>query len=236
MLTIPQPSPATLDGIEVVDVTDPPQALGLVLRFVYPSPSLPAIEDLTVLSEALVIADKYDIEVARVRLRSSFAEFAKTEPLRAYAVACRLGLTDEMKTASSHTTHIHLPGLAQLPDEFKLIPATEYHRLILLHSKYRKEVEMIAGGTPFPKPVLAGVLDLFASMSAGEDQAGRMKAREAAREHFRSIVSEGVPLSPGSLVRALRMDHTTAASITHADIHTHITSILSRANDLNLTV
>lgn len=41
-----------------------------------------------------------------------------------------------MKITSSHTTSIHLPGLTELPDEFRFIPATEYHRLILLHSNY----------------------------------------------------------------------------------------------------
>ncbi|KAF9645414.1 hypothetical protein BDM02DRAFT_3173178, partial [Thelephora ganbajun] len=143
MFEIPQPSPAAPNGVDVVDVADPPRALELILRFVYPSATSPVIGDLTLLSEALVLADKYDIEVARSRLRSSFVEFAKTEPLRAYAIACRLGLEDEMKIASSHTTSIHLPGLTELPEEFKLVPATEYHRLILLHSKYRKEVEAI---------------------------------------------------------------------------------------------
>ncbi|KAF9643879.1 hypothetical protein BDM02DRAFT_3132119 [Thelephora ganbajun] len=65
-------------------------------------------------------------------------------PRRVYAMTCRLGFGGEMKIASSLTTSIHLPGLTELPDEFKLIPATEYHRLILLHVRYRKEVGAIA--------------------------------------------------------------------------------------------
>ena len=101
MFTIPQPPSAPSDGVDIVDVTDPPRALELILRFIYPSAVSPVIDDLTILSKALLLADKYDIEVARLRLRSSFKTFTETEPLRAYAIACRLGLEDEMKIASS---------------------------------------------------------------------------------------------------------------------------------------
>jgi hypothetical protein len=70
-------------------------------------------------------------------------EFAKTDRLlRACAIACRLGFEDEI--TSSYTTSIHLPGLTELSDEFRTIPAAECHRLVLLHAKCRKEVEVIA--------------------------------------------------------------------------------------------
>ena len=233
MFGIPQPSTSTTsNGVDIVDVTDPPRALELILRHVYPSATSPVVDDLTTLSEALVLADKYDIEVARSRLRSSFTGFAKTEPLRAYAIACRLGLEDEMKVASSHTTSIHLPGLAELPDEFKHIPATEYHRLILLHSKYRKEVEAIATHTPLTRSVLFSVVDLFLS---GEDAARKASAREATRKHFTDSVREGIPLDRESLTLALKPDNGVAIA-SDSDIEFHISSILSQASTLNLTV
>ena len=130
MFKLPQPSSPT-SNVDVIDLTDPPRVLELILRFIYPCPP-PVIDDLTLLSEVLFLADKYDIEAARSRLRPSLMKFAKTEPLRAYAIACRLGFEDEMKIVSSHTTSINLTEVTQLPDEFKFIPATEYHRLILL--------------------------------------------------------------------------------------------------------
>ena len=144
MFKLPQPS-STATNVCTIDMADPPRALEVILRFIYPSADPPTINDLTLLSEVIVLTDKYDIKVARQRLRSSLVEFAKTEPLRVYAIACRLGLEDEMKIASSYTTSIHLPGLAiaELPDEFKFIPAIEYHRLILLQAKYRKRIEDI---------------------------------------------------------------------------------------------
>ena len=234
MFTIPQPSPAVSSGVDVITISDPPRALELVLRFVYPSPRLPAVENFTILSEALIIADKYDIEVARARLRSSFTEFAKTEPLRAYAVACRFGLTDEMKIASSHTTSIHLPDLPELPDEFKHVPATEYHRLLLLHSKYRKEVEAIASRTPLPRQVLVGFSEIFAAV-ATEDAARRARAREAAKERFEESIREGIPLNHESLVNALKTGNA-ALNFPDTTIQSHISSIFTQANELNLTV
>ena len=89
---------------------------------------------LDLLSEGLVLADRYDIETVRLRLRPSLVEFAETGSPRAYAIACRPGFEDEVKVPSSHTAPIDILGLAKLLDEPKFIPVIEYHRLILLHS------------------------------------------------------------------------------------------------------
>ena len=232
MFKIPQPPSDTWDGVETVDVPDPPRALELILRFIYPSPTSPVVDDLAALSEDLVLADKYDVEVARVRLRASFVGFAKTEPLRAFAIACRFGLTEEMKIASSHTTSIHLPSSIELPDEFKSIPATEYHRLVRLHSRYREEVEAIADRTPLQRPFISNVFDLFVD---GGDAAGRLKSRETAKQNFRKSIKEGVPLNQESLVKAWKADGV-INPLSDPEIQTHISSILSQASGLNLTV
>ena len=139
MFGLPQPPSETL-AIHTIDVTDPPRALEVILRLIYPSADMPVVKDLTLLSEVLIVADKYDIAVAQSRFRKSLEGVAKTEPLRVYAIACQFGYENEMKVASSYTTSIHLPDLDELPDEFKSISATEYHRLIRLHKKYRKAV------------------------------------------------------------------------------------------------
>lgn len=225
MFSIPQPSSAASNGADIVDITDPPRALELVLRFVYPSATSPVIDDLTTLSEALVLADKYDIEVARSRLRPSFREFATTEPLRAYAIACRLGLEDEMKIVSSHTTSIHLPGLAKLPDEFKFIPATEYHRLILLHSRYRKEVEAIAHSTALPTAPRQSVGRTWAEIAAFD---------EPPRPSVEEVIKGGIPLNYESFRLAWERKYGTEADVSGAKAA--FLSILDKANSLNLTV
>ena len=236
MFKIPQPSsPSSVpsEGVDVVDVTDPPRALDLVLRFVYPTADVVVTQDLTILSEALAIADKYDIGVARSRLRPSFMEFAVTEPLRAYAIACRLGLEDEKKVASSHTTSIHLPGLAELPEEFESISATEYHRLILLHSKYRREVAAIASRMPLTGSSFVSLVgELLLSRGDAE---GRARAREATRRRLESCITEGIPLNHTSLAHLLKAEND-AAAFSDTEIKLHVSSILSQANALYLTV
>ena len=222
MFAIPQPLTVAPDGVDVVDITDPPRALELILRYMYPSPSSPVIRDLTTLLEALVLADKYDVEVARPRLRSSLREFTATEPLRTYAVSCRLELEDEMKIASSHTTSIHLPELTALPDEFRLIPATEYHRLILLHSRYHKEVEKLT--------------DLAVQQPAPR-QPGRQSGwgvSDFVRENVAGIIKGGIPLNYKSFRLAWIAKYGAEADGT--DAQTIFLSILEKANSLNLTV
>jgi len=141
MFAIPQPSSAASGDIDIVDVADSPRALEVILHFIYPS-SPPVVRDLALLSRVLVLADKYDIKTAQSRLRPSLMEFTKTEPLRVYAIACRLGFEEEMEAASSHIKLFDTLQLAELPDEFKFIPATEYHRF--LHAMYRERPRTVS--------------------------------------------------------------------------------------------
>jgi hypothetical protein len=230
MFRIPQPSSAPSNGADVIDVTDPPQALELVLRFIYASFDMPVIDDLSLLPEALAITDKYDIPVVRSRMRSLFKRFAVAEPLRAYAIACRLGLEYEMKFASSHTMSIHLPGLTELPPEFKLIPATEYHRLVLLHSRYRQEVAAIANHFPVVPPMI----NSSRSWARSRGNKRRM-AIEATRKHFVNCIMEGVPLNHRSLTLSMKAGNN-PGFVSDNDVRSSISSILSQASALNLTV
>ena len=138
--SVPQPKSRGEADITVVDVTDPPRALELILRLIYPSPP-PDIESLDLLVEALVIADKYLIEGARAGLRVRLTNFTNEAPLRVYAIASRFGFDKEAEAASSLTTTIHLPALAELPDDLKHIPTPVYHKLIVLHAKHREYIE-----------------------------------------------------------------------------------------------
>ena len=150
MFSIPQPrSNDLLDVgiVEVIDVADSPQALDLILRLIYPFPS-PKVDSLELLVEGLIIADKYDIDGARGRLRESLNKFAQEAPLRAYAVASRFGLDEEMNTIAPFTTCINLPSLTNLPDDFDYVPAKAYHKLVVFHAQYRTEIEAIIHSVP----------------------------------------------------------------------------------------
>ena len=223
MFKLPQPSLAA-SNIDIIDMLDPPRALDAVLRFIYPSIDSPAIDNLTLLSEVLAVADKYDIKVARSRLRPSLVEFAKIEPLRVYAIACRLGFEDGMKIASSYTTSIHLPELTELPEEFKFIPATEYHRLIVLHARYRKEFEAISHSAMRPtaprRPGFAGIAEMINDSYA--------------RANVEDVIRGAIPLNYESFKLAWKAKH--GADTDGSGVQAIFLSILDKVNSLNLTV
>jgi len=147
MFGVPQPKSNTSN---IVDVTDPPRALDLVLKLIYPF-SPPKVNDLDLLVQGLIIADKYDIGAARVRLRESLNKFMRAEPLRVYAIASRFGLEEEAEAAALFTTGIYLPGLtsSKLPDDMAHIPAPVYHKLITLHEKHRHAMEDVVNDVQF---------------------------------------------------------------------------------------
>jgi len=157
MFSLPQPrsdgsgakSPSgEVDGVEVIDVTDPPQALDLILRHIYPFVP-PNVDSLDLLVEGLVVADKYNVESARAKLRAQLTKFVNEDPLRVYAIACRFGFGEEAEAASTLTTTRYLPGLADLPDDMKYVSVPAYHKLVVLHANYRDSIEDVADGVLF---------------------------------------------------------------------------------------
>ena len=103
MFGVPQPRSHTPNiDVDVVDVTDPPRALDLVLKLIYPFPP-PKVDDLDLLVQGLIIADKYNIEGVRVRLREPLNKLMKEEPLRVYAIALRFGLEEEARSRQAST-------------------------------------------------------------------------------------------------------------------------------------
>lgn len=226
MFKLSQPSSVAASDIDVVDVIDPPTILELLLRFIYPCPP-PVIDNLALLTEVLVLADKYDVEAARARLRPSLAEFAKTEPLRVYAIACRLGLEEEKKTASSYTTSIDLSTLAQLPDEFKSVSAMEYQRLIRLHARYRKEVIGIATRAVASIPSALGGAGFYNAVTGGRGAVG-----SAAHSPIVDCVAKCTPLDYQVFALTLKKDY----AIDPNSYGHVIRSIIDQAKALRLTV
>ena len=224
MFGIPQPSSSPSD-IDIVDLSDPPRALELILRFIYPSAVSPIVDDLAIISEALILTDKYDIQVVRSRLRSSLVELAKTEPLRVYAVACRFGFEDEMKIASSHTLSINVPALTQLPDEFNFITVAAYHRLIHFHARHRDAVLAIVTES-------LSIAPGFGYVNRADRVA--MTFRADLKRHIMDIIMKGTPLDYKSFALALKTEHgiDVEADCTGNDVR----SILDKIYALNLTV
>ena len=112
MFALPQP-PDQHDehGLPIVDVSDPPESLDLILRLVYPGVEPPGIPDIPTLTALLSAADKYNITSIYPTLRSTLKSLLPNHPFRAYIVACRFGFLEEAKEAARvGTTESIIPG------------------------------------------------------------------------------------------------------------------------------
>jgi len=190
MFGIPQPRQDALNvEIEVIDVTDPPRGLDLVLRLIYPFPP-PNVDSLDLLVEGLVITDKYNIEGARARLRESLRKFIKETPLRVYAIAARFGFDEEAEAAASLTTGVFLPSLTDLPNDLNLkyVSAPVYHKLIVLHEKHRDEIEDAIDAVLFEATCL-------------ECKVAKALAEPRMRRKLVRIICRGVPMSVAACIQ-----------------------------------
>lgn len=107
MFSLPQP-PAQDQTEEqkppIVDVTDPPEVLDAILRFVYPGVDLPKFTTLSFVSASLSTVDKYDLASMRTVLRDSLRTFLPRDSFQVYTIACRFGFLEEAKVAAMVST------------------------------------------------------------------------------------------------------------------------------------
>ena len=138
-----------------------------------------------------------------------------------------------MKIASTHTLPIDLSALTRLPDEFKLIPATEYYRLICLHGRYRSRATAIATGSQ-PRlftihrnsgrwdPVLADWAYL------------EMPVNDTLLKGIVGAILKGTPLDYGQFTLGLKTDYGIDVEVDGSE--STIRSIVDETNALDLTV
>jgi len=142
MLSLPQPSPKELARVPIVEVSEAPQTLQLLLQFIYPVPNPIIDDDLDTLILVLHAAIKYDVIPAIDSLRSQLGSehYLKQSPTRIYALASRYELEEEAKLASKHTLGINILD-APLSEELRYISAFSYHRLLALHHTRAKAAQ-----------------------------------------------------------------------------------------------
>ncbi|CAE6462953.1 unnamed protein product [Rhizoctonia solani] len=88
----------------VMTVSETARALNLLLQYIYPMahPVLTSVNDI---QTVLLAADKYDVSFVTDDLRAKLVSpvVLGASPIRAYAVACRLGLHEEALRAAKET-------------------------------------------------------------------------------------------------------------------------------------
>ena len=144
MLSLPQPSQKESAKIPVVEVSEAPETVQLLLQFVYPVPNPIIDNDLNTLILVLHAAIKYDVLPATDDLRKQLVSehYLKQSPTRIYAVASRYELEEEAKLASQHTLGISILD-APLSEELRYISAFSYHQLLALHHTRAKAAQAL---------------------------------------------------------------------------------------------
>jgi hypothetical protein len=132
MFAFPQPPDQTQNErphIPIVCITDPPQVLDAILRFIYPGVDLPKFTDLSTLPPLLSAADKYDIASMRPVLRDALKSFIKAQAFRVYIVACRFGLLEEAKAAARAVSTQNLL-YSRYDEDLPHVSSTDLFRLV----------------------------------------------------------------------------------------------------------
>ena len=102
------------NGLPTIPITDPPESVDLLLRFIYPGVVPPVVTDPATLSTLLTIADKYGVPTILpvVKERLVDDEILRTDPFGVYIVARRWGFPGLAKRAARGLT---LPKIMASP-------------------------------------------------------------------------------------------------------------------------
>ncbi|KAG9127945.1 hypothetical protein FRC07_007183 [Ceratobasidium sp. 392] len=123
------------DGIDVISWEDYADTLEAMLCFIYTGRSKPVVRNVQHLRILLKAACKYEIETARHALGTAvLLDYAKQEPLRAFAIACEFGLADQAVLISKDTLNVDIMTSDKYNDLGR-VSLSYYHRLIQLHRR-----------------------------------------------------------------------------------------------------
>lgn len=137
--------------VDILEVTDPAEALDIVLGILCPSKPSPLIEDLDTLAQCLVIATKYGMKRAIKTLHETLSRIYPSQPLRAYAIAFRFKSVDLVESISRYiASSVNLTETTALPEDFKFVPLAARQELFRKRNEYLKVVEKAINQTPLP--------------------------------------------------------------------------------------
>lgn len=134
------------EGMVVINMPENSDVIDNLLRWVYPATAPEYKPD--ILNDVLQAADKYgvqDVEVQVQRyMRLLFPELLRTEPLRAFAVAYRFGLKDELLAAAHQLLVTPLASHSFFP-ELAPMSANAYHDLVKYRARCADAAAQVVG-------------------------------------------------------------------------------------------
>jgi hypothetical protein len=145
MLSLPQSASTqsadcTEAGLPVVTLSEPAEALRVLLRFCMPA-TPPDLADLDAVGLVLEGGKKYEIAWATKAGAAEMEGFVEVEPVRVYALACHYGLEELARTAA--TFCLRMPTsliLNSHAKELDYLSAQDYRRLVAYRDACRDAV------------------------------------------------------------------------------------------------
>lgn len=134
MFTLPQGEALeteTKDGRPVVPLDEDEETVDALLRLAYPHATRgPLFSNLEGIAKILRAAIKYDMQGVEKLVREELVapRFTDSEPVRVFALACRLGLEPEARIAAKKTLRLPILGREYI-QELEHITAGTLHRL-----------------------------------------------------------------------------------------------------------
>ena len=95
----PHQAPIGHPDTPVIDVPDSPEAMDVVLRYIYPGAVPPKVNDLPTLTALFFVAERYKIAYMWPDLRNCLRRLLPSNPFPVYVLACRFGHSEVAKEA-----------------------------------------------------------------------------------------------------------------------------------------
>ena len=143
MFTFPQPPSPKPSSIPVVNVSEAGNVLGVFLRCLYPV-SKPVVQDFGLLEALFVAAEKYETDIVLEMVKSWLVipKNLRTDPLRAYAIACTSTTLDKQaKVAAKWMTFDNIDSASL--DTIGRLTTADHHRLVVYLIKREKEANLV---------------------------------------------------------------------------------------------
>jgi len=123
-----------------INLEDAPEDLDIFLRLIYPNVLPPRFEDFDSLSRAFAILQKYQVEGVQELLKPILVSppFLTSDPVRVYAMACRLGFKEEAEVAAPLASTKDYSSTIRAEDLRKM-NGVDYHRLVVLSKERLKK-------------------------------------------------------------------------------------------------
>ena len=148
---VPKPSPDDEEkgALPEINLEDAPEDLDLLLRLIYPITMPPKFEDFDTLSGAFTILQKYKVEGVQQFLKPTLVShhFLTSDPVRVYAMACRLGFKEEADIAAPLAATKDFTATIRAED-IREMSAIDYHRLVVLSKERFKKSKSDIFSTP----------------------------------------------------------------------------------------